>query len=80
MDTHVSSCTLGVMTPGGKRVGSHVVETLFIGSESLIVDLVEYLGLRYDHFIFTRDLPPSNHHDPDCEMVITVRRRSVQLK
>jgi transposase len=27
LDAHASSCTLGVMTPSGKRVGSHVVET-----------------------------------------------------
>ncbi len=27
LDAHASSCTLGVVTPGGKRVGSHVVET-----------------------------------------------------
>jgi len=24
---HASSCTLGVMTPSGERVGSHLVET-----------------------------------------------------
>ena len=27
LDAHASSGTLGVMTPSGKRVGSHVVET-----------------------------------------------------
>jgi transposase len=27
LDAHASSCTLAVMTPSGKRVGSHVVET-----------------------------------------------------
>lgn len=27
LDAHASSCTLGVVTPSGKRVGSHVVET-----------------------------------------------------
>jgi hypothetical protein len=27
LDAHSSSCTLGVMTSKGKRVGSHVVET-----------------------------------------------------
>ncbi len=27
LDAHASSCTLGVMTPSGKRIGSHVVET-----------------------------------------------------
>jgi transposase len=27
LDAHASSCTLGVMMPSGKRVGSHVVET-----------------------------------------------------
>jgi len=27
LDAHASSCRLGVMTPSGKRVGSHVVET-----------------------------------------------------
>lgn len=27
LDAHASSCTLGVVSPGGKRVGSHVVET-----------------------------------------------------
>ena len=27
LDAHASSCTLGVVTPSGKQVGSHVVET-----------------------------------------------------
>jgi len=27
LDAHASSCTLGVVSPSGKRVGSHVVET-----------------------------------------------------
>ena len=27
LDAHASSCTLGVLGPGGKRLGSHVVET-----------------------------------------------------
>ena len=27
LDAHASSCTLGVLRPGGKRLGSHVVET-----------------------------------------------------
>ena len=27
LDAHASRCTLGVMTPSGKRVGSQVVET-----------------------------------------------------
>ncbi len=27
LDAHVSSCRLGVLGPGGKRLGSHVVET-----------------------------------------------------
>jgi len=27
VDAHASSCTLGVVTPGGKRVGAHVMET-----------------------------------------------------
>ncbi len=27
LDAHASSCTLGVVGPGGKRLGSHVVET-----------------------------------------------------
>jgi hypothetical protein len=27
LDAHASSCTLAVVTPSGKRVGSHVVET-----------------------------------------------------
>ena len=27
LDAHASSCTLGVMTPSGKRIGSYVVET-----------------------------------------------------
>jgi len=27
LDAHASSCTLGVMMPSGKRVGSHVGET-----------------------------------------------------
>jgi len=27
LDAHASSCTLAVVTPKGKRVGSHVVET-----------------------------------------------------
>lgn len=26
-DAHASSCTLGVVSPSGKRLGSHVVET-----------------------------------------------------
>ena len=26
-DAHASSCTLGVLGPNGKRLGSHVVET-----------------------------------------------------
>ena len=27
LDAHASSCTLGVVGPSGKRLGSHVVET-----------------------------------------------------
>ena len=27
LDAHASSCTLGVLGPSGKRLGSHVVET-----------------------------------------------------
>ena len=27
LDAHASSCTLGVLGPGGKRLGSHGVET-----------------------------------------------------
>ncbi len=27
LDAHASSCTLGVIGPSGKRLGSHVVET-----------------------------------------------------
>ncbi len=27
LDAHASSCTLGVLGPGGKRLGLHVVET-----------------------------------------------------
>ncbi len=27
LDAHASSCTLGVLGPGGKRLGSHVLET-----------------------------------------------------
>ena len=27
LDAHASSCTLEVLGPGGKRLGSHVVET-----------------------------------------------------
>ncbi len=27
LGAHASSCTLGVLGPGGKRLGSHVVET-----------------------------------------------------
>ena len=27
LDAHATSCTLAVMSPSGKRLGSHVVET-----------------------------------------------------
>ena len=27
LDVHAASCTLGVIGPSGKRLGSHVVET-----------------------------------------------------
>ncbi len=43
-DAHVSSCTLGVFGRGGKRLGSHVVET---NAKSLIEVLRRIPGPRH---------------------------------
>ncbi len=37
LDAHPSSCTLGVLGPGGKRLGSHVVETNAKGAKTAFV-------------------------------------------
>ncbi len=37
LDAHALSCTLGVLGPGGKRLGSHVVEA---NAKALIGDSV----------------------------------------
>ena len=44
LDAHPSSCTLGVLGPGGKRLGSHVVET---NAEALIEVLRSIPGPRH---------------------------------
>ena len=44
LDAHASSCTLGVPGPGGKRLGSHVVET---NAKALIEVLRSIPGSRY---------------------------------
>ena len=44
LDAHASSCTLGVLGPGGKRLGSHVVET---NAKALIEGLRSIPGPRH---------------------------------
>ena len=44
LDAHASSCTLGVLGPGGKRLGSHVVET---NAQALIEVLRSIPGSRH---------------------------------
>ncbi len=44
LDAHASSCTLGVTGPGGKRLGSHVVET---NAQALIEVLRSIPGPRH---------------------------------
>ena len=44
LDAHASSCTLGVLGPGGKRLGSHVVET---NAKALIEVLRSIPGPRH---------------------------------
>ena len=41
LDTHSSSCTLGVLGPSGKRLGLHVVET---NAQALIDVLLQHSG------------------------------------
>ncbi len=44
LDAHASSCTLGVLGPGEKRLGSHVVET---NAKALIEVLCSIPGPRH---------------------------------
>ncbi len=44
LDAHVSSCTLGVLGPSGKRLGLHVVET---NAKALIEVLRSIAGPRH---------------------------------
>lgn len=42
MDAHASSCTLGVVGPSGKRLGSHVVET----NAAALIEVLRAIGPR----------------------------------